>query len=155
MRNIHCYAEILKKTMPVQLGGFGGSMPEGDFKNLFVAFDMYEEVEIERARTLILKAADGFLDNINNDLVLRPLLNHFPYTFKDVQVDLSFITKSGGFVVNNHIAHVALIRGNFFYARYNEKTEMLETIQKESYLEALEKVKQKNEENIPAPASPS
>lgn len=137
------------------LGGYGGSFFDRQVRELDINLSHIQKVDVTTARVMLVRGVEQFLISVNNDKKIREFLIHYPFTSHDLRYSMDFFSESGQFVSSDFIAYVSLIKGNIYYSIYNQKTKMLEDIAKESYLEAMEKVKRKNEENLLSVANPS
>ena len=122
--------------------GTGGGGP-GKLRMLAVDFECYQEMNISHARKLLLECVDGFLVEINKNPELKPFLREFPFTFKNVCIDIVFVKKDDRiFVDHPSIAATGIKEGRIDYTTY--VNERLITIKEETYEEALKIVEQES-----------
>jgi hypothetical protein len=57
----------LRKEKGLVLAGTGGGMMD-DVNFMFMSFDYFQEVDVDKARTLLVEAAQEYLSAINTDL---------------------------------------------------------------------------------------
>ncbi len=153
--NIVSFLLNIQEKYRIFLDGFGGYTPDGKVKRLRASLYIYENVDFERSREFIIEAIDTFLSTINQDADLSNYLYHAPFTYEDIGISIGFYKPGGGFVENGYIAHVFLRDGRVGYSIFDQEMDDLKRIHTEPYLEALEKVKRKNEENLLSTADPS
>lgn len=101
-----------------------------------------DDFNISSSRKKIIQGSELFLSQINQNEKLIPHLNHYPFTNKDIEYGVSIYTKEGKW-----LGYVSLIKGNLYFSKVNELGN-LERIHKESYLEALEKLKSSSKEAL-------
>ncbi len=102
-------------------------------------FNYYDEINIEKARELLMTAVDLYLKTINENERIRPLLSNYPFTLDNVEI-LIFLKKSNGSELDPDKLHVlALKEGILEYMIGSLGRELLPTIYHETYEEAKTK----------------
>lgn len=83
------FAKVAQQEYGLFLFGQGGGFI--DTVNRF-SFDFMslEEMEKDKARRFYLTVLDRLLNMINSDVTLRPYLHHYPFTNRDVKLEISF-----------------------------------------------------------------
>lgn len=120
--------------------GTGGGGP-GKLRMLSVSFDCYQKMDISQARKLLLECVDEFLAEINKTPEIAPYSREFPYTFKNVNIDILFIDKeTRNFLSPPSIAAAGIKEGVLDYSIHQD--ERLKFIKFETYEEALKIVEQ-------------
>lgn len=151
-RCYHCdagYALIFEHSKKMnqiyqsKLAGYGGSFYDKHVNELMVSLSHYREVDIDKARSMMIKGIDEFLASINSDQKIHDFLLHSPFTYKDIQYSMDFLSPEGHFLTNGSITYVSLIKGILYYDICDENTKQLKDHSEEPYLEALEKVSRK------------
>jgi hypothetical protein len=128
-----------KKLYPCGTGG--GSIDK--IRMMYLAFQYYEQIEIEEARKLIIDAGDLFLKTINADERIRPYLRNYPFQPGNIELLIIFRKPDGSEVDPEKLRLVAL--GDDKKLRYkivDPATDHLKTIFCETYYEAAEKLAQ-------------
>ncbi len=126
-------AKELKNEKNIYLIGHGGQLMY-DVKKLFISFTCDETIAIKEARNLIVYSTQKFLFNINSNEQLRPYLHISPFHVKDIDLAISFdeIAEKN----DQTIDFVSIHNGQIIYD-VSDEVEVLKTIHKESYEEAL------------------
>ncbi len=140
---IQSYAKKIKETEHWYCDGVGGGFDYDRIRVLGTGFEIDNpEVSVDEARVFFVKALEGFLDEINNDLKARPYLVHYPFTCDDVRFGISFPFNSPLFISDVNVASVTIINGKIYYDSYNKATGKLIDLYEEDYSEALKIVKE-------------
>src|SRR5690242_6084059 len=75
----------LRKEFELQACGFNARAMD-QIKVLGLSFDYYKELDIDGARTLVILAAMRFLKKINENELIRPFLENFPFKSENVRI---------------------------------------------------------------------
>ena len=78
-------AKKLEEEKKLYLIGTGGRMMY-DIKMMAMTFNYYCEVDLKRARELIVFATNEYLGDINNNQEIRPYLHEYPFNAKNVDI---------------------------------------------------------------------
>lgn len=141
---MNTYSEHLKKTKNFRLAGSGGSMA-AELKVLNLMYFCNKELDLSQARRLYVEVVEGLLKVVNNTKEIRPYLHDYPFTSKNVKIQLGFFGNDGKGVKNKKIACIILTKkGNIDYAICKGNTEDWEDFYHEPYEEALRIVQQEN-----------
>jgi hypothetical protein len=139
--SVNAVIKLLKQEMKEKFGllciGCGGSMPY-DIQEIGVDFLYCQQVSVEEARELEIKATESFVEIINAHQGIRPYLRDYPWDYRRAKVMISFNRENG----EEYPEGVRLIfhaRDQIFY--YGPKKHPKEvgiTIKEEPYAEAKE-----------------
>lgn len=140
--SITSFSKELRQSKDLILCGSGGAMLE-DIKIFAMAFQSQQLLSLEEGRKLYVEIAEKFLRKINNDEKIRPFLNSYPITIKNLDISISFYqgsqrapSKYIAFITTSNI-NPDYLNDFIYYAIYDHEVEQLGTIHKESYEEAL------------------
>ncbi|MCB1082250.1 MAG: hypothetical protein KDK63_03800 [Chlamydiia bacterium] len=131
--------KTLKKEKGLSLIGTGGQMMD-DIKKMSMSFQYFQVVSIEKARELVVYATTEYLSAINSNHEIRPYLNVYPFTLKNVELVVFFVTPDGYNVPKNEISIVAMEKGNVVFYVNDPTDDRLKVIQTETYDEALKAI---------------
>jgi hypothetical protein len=125
-----------KQLFPVECGG---SMMD-QIKSLHWGFFHYGEMDIEKAREILISAGNQFLIAFNEDERIRPYLATYPFTPERIEVNV-FIKKSDGSELEtDKLLVVSIDEGILNYATGTPDGLRLKTVLKETYEEAVMKL---------------
>jgi len=132
---IHEHHDEMVKSCNWIPQAIGGSFYGGDIKMLTTCFMIIEEeYDIEKTREYIIKGANQFLKEINSNENAITHLNHYPFTYEDLDYSLIICSKN-----RTLLGHTFLLKGDVMFSKADE-FKHLQRIHEESYSEALEKV---------------
>ena len=134
-RKIWEYSRILKARNNLHISGTGGGLKDKKIRLFMVNYDIYKDVELDEARINIVKLTEFYLQKINSDPELRPLLVTNPFTIKNLELGISYVQPSGDH--STLVARSFMNEGTVFYSKYDETQKMLVDLHKETYEEAL------------------
>ena len=135
-KSIHSHIDTMENSEDWLGSSIGGSFYDGDIKQLIVNFYVKtEEFNIEYARSLIVKGIETFLSSINENDQLIPHLNHFPFTYNDLDYGISVYTPEWKW-----LGYVFLVNGRLCFYEVNE-FDNLDKVHEEPYPKALHKIK--------------
>lgn len=129
-------AKKLAAERNLKLFGTGAQMMY-DIRMLALSFIYNEEVDIKKARTLILDAGNEYLSVINSNEEIQQYLHNRPFTFENIEIRVFFRNANNGDVASGKITVAAAIKGKFRYDIADPQTDQLKTIFTETYEEAL------------------
>lgn len=140
---INNFAKRQKKINNLQVKGTGGCIPNR-VKSLFISFDMYEKLTLEEAREKYISIIDDFVEYINQDGRLANYSQNWPFTEKNVDVNLAF-TSRNEFIDPPYIAFICVCNETICYAqnKRGEKGNPLVTFHKETFEEAKKIIQSK------------
>lgn len=131
--------ELMAKT-GLQPCGTGAQMLD-QIKMLALSFYYKKPLQIHEARALLIKSVDVLVDAVNADERIRPYLNNYPFTPKNVEIRI-FLRRHDSFdVPPGELSAVSAITGIFEYEIDNPQTKLFTTILSETYEEAKKKIK--------------
>ncbi len=121
------------------LSNYGGGLMD-NIKMVSLGYHIKRHATVEEARELFIKYSQKLLQRINEDEKMRPFLNQYPFTEKDIRFRLSFVQKNNRPFTDGSVAHVSLVRENIYYDRYDGEKKRFIEILKEPYQDALQHV---------------
>ncbi len=132
-------AQKLKEKKNLYLVGTGGRMMN-DIQMMAMSFDYYQEVDLKKARELLVYAVNEYLLDINNNEGIRPYLHEFPFTAKNVEIRIWIWKPDRSKPLSEKIYYISAINGVLsYYIRGLEEYSRL-AICKETYEEALQAI---------------
>ncbi|MBJ7450347.1 MAG: hypothetical protein JHC93_08330 [Parachlamydiales bacterium] len=122
----------------------GGSMPY-DVEILGYGFNGCKQLQIEEARSLIIKWSEDLIRKVNANEKIRPYLHNYPFTNKNINlaIDLEIVNGGTKYPVDPpYIAFIILTHGKIRYSVYDEENSFLnsfkgKTVLIETYEEAF------------------
>ena len=128
-------SKILKKRYRLEPMGTGFSAPDDLILEMDLAVRCYANLDIPKARRLVVKAARTYLEIINSNKKLKPFLVEHPFGPKNIAFDI-YIAYPGKYGVEiGNLVVAGLIKGRISYnirkAEYGHKR-----IHEESFEEA-------------------
>ncbi|NGX32171.1 MAG: hypothetical protein K1060chlam4_00212 [Candidatus Anoxychlamydiales bacterium] len=127
----------LEKEKNLIPAGEGKSItPGNEFIGLY--FQYFNPLTIDEARELVMYAAETLLHNLNSNEKLNELITH-PYPMNWIEIKIFTYNPDYSDIAPPGISIVRFRRNNLEYITIDKKN--LETIHKETYEEALEKLK--------------
>lgn len=133
---------------PFGSGGKGGD--PGKYLGMYVAFQSNKPILKDEARRLILSISEEFLKKINENEEIRPQLQNFPFTIKNIEVAIFFTNPDGTDAKDPYIGVVGNTEGKIRYKTNDPDKEYgYKTWEEETYEEAVAIVEgQKNKETV-------
>ena len=104
----------LKKEKNLHAIGSGGSMM-GDIQLAEIYFQYFHLVNLEEARVLLVYAIQTFLKNINENKEVRPYLHNYPFTTKNIEINIWILQPNGHYPDQGNIELLALENGILKY----------------------------------------
>ena len=135
---------ILKKKYKMDPIATEVSMPGGIVKRLGLDFQVRGPLSKEEIRKLLIEAAEQLLSTINMDMEVRPYLEIYPFTIKNVTISLFILDSTRRRVDHPYIGIASIRRGKLDYWTLVNKNNIPKRIteSEESYDEAKEKLEQ-------------
>ena len=121
--------------------GFSAAMPAGVINNLGLLFQVSRILTREEARVILVDGVQEFLAEVNANEEIRPYLKAYPFTAKNITVDIYMRGSKGENVYDPNIEAASAYGGKIWYAtkdknkKYGYKSEY-----KESFEEAVKLV---------------
>ena len=131
----HNTALKLRKEKDLIPIGSGGRMMD-DIKKMMLAFHYYKQVDIPTARRLLVYCVDEYLSDINTNEEVRPYLHNYPFTTKNIEIELYFYKEDRRDVPLGQILAAVANEGRVSFYIHN-KEGRLTTIHEETYEEAV------------------
>ena len=137
--------EVNKKTVLVlkqelDLRPFGsGARAMYQIQQLELSFQYFHPIDIAKGRELLIQATNKFVAEINANERVRPYLDHYPFKPKDVRILILLQKPDGKEVSPGELTLISARDGGLKYSVYDAKR-FLETIHKETYEEAVQKL---------------
>ena len=134
------FRELKEKTKlcPCECGG----RMMHEITLLHLGFHYYNEIEIDKARELLMAAGTLFLKKINENEQIRPYLAYYPFLPEDIEIRI-FLKKSSGLKIDSKKLQVAtLIDGILNYEIDDAKCQLFEIIYSETFEEAEQKLRE-------------
>ena len=129
-------AKKLEKEKGLLLIGTGGQMMN-DIQMMMMGFNFYQEIDLKTARKLIVYVISEYLSQINNNKDVRPYLHEYPFTAKNVEIEIFIYHPNGSRLPQEKIYCISAINGSIYYYRRGQKQYTEETLCEETYEEAL------------------
>ena|SRR3990167_8677558 len=129
-------AKKLKEKKNLILIGTGGQMMH-EIEMLAMSFQFFHEVDLEKARELIVYAVREYLSDINNNEEVRPYLHNYPFTAKNVEIRIFFYGPDRRELPPDKIVYISSRNG---ILRYYIRADDDHPIHQETYEEALGKI---------------
>ena len=129
-------AEKIEKDKGLRTIGTGGGMMYG-IRKLSMSFQCLQEVDLETARKLVVYCTEEYLGAINSDKEVRPYLDDYPFTEKNVDIRVFFSKPDGHDVPIGKISVVSMINGRVDYEIDTLKRNRFVSLHEEAYQEAL------------------
>ena len=138
-RSVNEVVDALEREMKEKFGfwctGQGGSMPY-DIQEIEVDFLCHQQVTVEEARELEIRATERFVEIINSHEAIRPYLRDYPWDYRRAAIMIAFRDEYG----EDYPEGVRLIlQGKdkvFYYGPKKHPKEVGVTIKDEPYEEA-------------------
>ncbi len=157
---IKSFSQEMEKDYGIKCIGSGGSMPY-DVKKINMMFVAYQKSDCEEARRLGVAAVQKLLQHVNQHEKIRPYLHQYPFTEKNLWINIFFYDDKNQYHLDDTVAVISLLSGKIIYDKAEvkkvfhpatiwgetgevfipsreEEEEVLVPIKKESYEEALQ-----------------
>ncbi len=133
----------LKKDRPIYLIGMGGDTTS-DIKMMTACFQYYQEVDLQQARELVLGVVGDYLAVINNSAEIRPYLHEYPFTAKNLLIQIWTYKSDGHRLPPDQIQAIDVIDGVITYYQHLPETYVRKAVCKESYEQAVQLIAASN-----------
>ncbi len=130
------WKQLEKEKNLIPLGEGGSVTPGNEYLELI--FQYFEPLSIDEARELVVYSAETFLHNLNSDEKLGELLDK-PYPMKWIRIQIFIYNPDYSDIKPPNISVANYEKDYIVYLADDGKD--FETIYKETYAEALEKLK--------------
>lgn len=128
-------AKKLEKERNLYLVGTGGGMMD-DVEMMAMSFYMYDEVDLEKARKLLLYIVNSYLEDINTNKDIHPYLHNKPFTAKNIEIRIWFFNSNRERLSPEKIFHVSALEGKLSYYIRGLEEGTRQSVCKETYEEA-------------------
>ena len=145
------YVQSIEKEYGFDLFAQGCSMPE-KIEWITVMFITDAPENVEGARRIVVPIVLQLIQDMNNDINLRPHLAEYPATLKNVKLTIIFQKQwEGRDNPNRYINSVMVIgrKGTIYYDLYNEKCTMLVDYYQEPFEVAEQILEQEAKQQVP------
>ncbi|VHO03673.1 hypothetical protein [Candidatus Rhabdochlamydia sp. T3358] len=132
-------AQKLKGKKNLYLIGTGGGMMN-DIQMMAMSFDYYQEVDLKKARELLVYAVNEYLLDINNNEEIRPYLHEVPFTAKNVEIRIWVWKMDRSKPSPEKIYYISAIDGILNYYIRGLEEYSRQAICEETYEEALQAI---------------
>ncbi len=129
-------ADKLEKEKGFILIGTGGRMLE-NISMMMMGFEYSQESTLENARELLLFAIQEYLVEINANEEIRPYLHDYPFTSKNIEIEIYFPHSNCSKLSLDKIDIAAASEGTLFYYAKHPNNYTLTNLHEETYVEAL------------------
>ncbi len=137
-------AQKLSKELNLCPCGSGGQIMH-EIEKLSLMFDCFEPLDTDRARRLLVTAVEKFAEEINQNEELRPYLSNYPFEAKNIHI-IIYIQDRKWKDFPGSLSVVRSERGILEYKMNDPESQSSQTICKETFDEALEKVHRRKED---------
>ena len=128
-----------KKYQMITVGEGAANNGKGKYTELTIDFIAYKILPLEGNRELMLNCIEDFLFEINHNEGIRPYLEHYPFTFKDVNICVVFYCQDNDTPYHPNYSCMAFWGGilRYYTTHRSEERYKPETKYEETYEEAL------------------
>lgn len=126
--------------------GSGGSAPDYNLNYLSFRFNLKQNMDIDKARELLIICANEYLNRVNNCVELKKYMTKYPFDENNCDIAIFFVDNNNNPIQFPYLCVAGLFNGRLYYASedeledpYFKKTEF-----RESYQEALKKFNIRN-----------
>jgi hypothetical protein len=137
-RSLHEVITTLKQELKERFGlrciGSGGSMPY-DIQEIGVDFAYYQQVTIEEARELEIRATERFVEIINAHEGIRPYLRDYPWDYHRAAITISFRNGNGEYY-SEGVRFIFQVHEKMYYFGPEKSPNDIDHMKEEPYEEA-------------------
>jgi|GEM_PF-1336460 len=132
-------ARQLKKELDLRPAGTIAQM-HYEIQILGLSFDYYQPVDTVEGRKLLVRAVEAMMQEVNEREDIRPYLVTYPFTPRNVEIEIFFRNPDGREVASGSLNLVKINKGILFYKIHNSNGGGSMTVYKETYEEALQRI---------------
>jgi hypothetical protein len=110
-------------------------------QKLGLSFYYYKPINIEEGRKFLIKVINSLIDEVNQEKRIHPYLSSYPFTPRNIEVEIFIRSPDGGDVPPGAIWIIDASEGFLRYDIHHPTKSGFITIYKETYDEALERIK--------------
>lgn len=129
----HQIERYIKNETQLSLFCLGSACPN-DLERIIVWFNAPYPSNIDHARNLFVYVSENLLYKINGDKEIRPYLHDYPYTIKNLEIQLVFAPDS-----EDSITNVINQEDKVIYCRKDPSLNSFVAVFSEPYVEAFQK----------------
>jgi hypothetical protein len=107
--------EAIEKKYKIKVVGDGAAMPGGDIRELSLIFNTKKRLSKQSLRKLLVECSDELLNQINSNLEIRPFLNVYPFTEKNIEIVIFNHDQNGRGLTDPEISSAEISRGLLIY----------------------------------------
>lgn len=134
------YVQDMRRKYNATVIGSGGAMMK-NIKHAYLCFRLNGAVDVEKARALYIEFVKNLLEQLNSDEQVRPYLETYPFTEKEISIQLTFYLKGNKRPSEQNIALVSMGSGVIRYNVFDPKLDNYRIVYTEPYNKALEIVR--------------
>jgi hypothetical protein len=129
----------LKKEKELYPCGIGSGMMH-QIRMLAIGFRYYKEVDIDKARELLMEAGTLYLNTINAKEQIRPFLQNYPFQPSNIEIRI-FLQKTNGSEPDpGKLTVVSLLKGRLRYKAASHESQWFDILLEETFEEAAAKL---------------
>jgi len=121
---------------------------------LGLSFIYYQPTDIVEGRKMLIKAINSLMAEVNQETRIHPYLSRYPFTPRNIEIEIYLRSPDGRDVTPGALWIVEASGGYLHYKIDNPATHRLTDIYKETYEEALERIKDPSLPLVPFQSSP-
>jgi hypothetical protein len=138
-------AKKLRSEKNLRLIGTGGGMMHS-IRMMAMSFVFKHEITIEEGRELLVAAVSEYVAAVNANEKIRPFLANYPFEPKNVEIQIFIHNPDNSCMPHGKICVIGAIDGILDYDIRDSETDLLKEIYRETYEEALQAMRLKNEQ---------
>jgi hypothetical protein len=108
-------ARSFKQKYNMRACGLAVAMPRGVVKELGLDFRIYGPLSRDEIRKVLVRSVQEFLLLVNSDEAVKPYLENYPFTFKNVDISLFLNGFNGNGLDDPHIGIAGISKGKLDY----------------------------------------
>jgi hypothetical protein len=108
---------------------------------LGLSFNYYLPADIVEGRKMLIQAINSLMDEVNQEKRIHPYLSRYPFTSRNIEIHIYLRSPEGRDVTPGALWIIEASEGFLHYKIDNPATHRLTDIYKETYDEALERIK--------------
>ena len=130
-------AKKIEQQKKLRLIGTGGGMMD-DIQAMHMSFQFFHEVDLKKARELVVFAIKQYLEDINSHEKVRPYLHNYPFTAKNIEIHIWVYNPDRTKLPPDKIYYISAINGVLNYYIRGPEEYSRQAICEQTYEEALE-----------------
>ncbi|MES2200189.1 MAG: hypothetical protein V4489_08490, partial [Chlamydiota bacterium] len=138
----------LAKEKNLRVMGIGGGML-GDIYKMSISFQLFHLADQMEARQLLVDAVSTYLQEINSNKTIRPYLHDYPFTAKNVQINIWIQNSDRSDVSSDQISYIIAMDGILEYSIPREPGVYKRNVfHEETYAEAVKILQEQKEKSM-------